>query len=333
MVVAATSVEGCYEKFRNEYIPRGQDTIFTTRWNLPKMDALGGAFTGGDAHQYSTDINAAHGKGVSLANFLRNIWDVPGLQLTFKIPLYFGMDASTGGGGSAISHVYISPSSQDGGVCQTGLPNQDYSPKHEEGQMWKGFAEPFLLPKLKEVFGAGGVVLAPNSLGPDISNDNYSGRVDDAIKTQKATPGKWVYLSVHSNAGETDPTKGGTPCNMAVDQVAKGCCYTGWKYMSVLVHESKSPFAIKLAETICKHLDALRVDVFLGGYGGGKCQVVKYTSGLLELSPSNGLSMPSLILELTFHDTIQDTMWFDAHRTDLSKAVADALVECKDGCP
>lgn len=240
---------------KNEYMLQGQDTLFTARWNLPKMEAIGGTLTGGDAHQYSSDINDAHEKGALLAYFLPRMWDNPGLQLTFKIPLYAGMKASNGGD-SAISHIYISPSSEEGAryFCRTEWGGGwQFPSNNEEGQMWGGFAQPVLLPKLQAAFGPGNVVLAPNSTGPDTSVDAYPTRVADAIQAQKSTPGNWLYLALHSS--EDDPDL--KPCNTSDFYRAKGCCHMAGKHMSALVHPTKSPFAIKLAATICKHLDKL----------------------------------------------------------------------------
>lgn len=227
----------------------------------------------------------------------------------------------------AISHIYISPSSEEDTqhFCKTGEWDQTY-PLHEEGQMW-AFAQPFLLPKLRESFGAGNVVLAPNNTGPGTSVDAYPGRVADAIQLSNSTPGDWLYLAVHSNQG--DPAV--TPCTASAEDQAKGCCYSGSKYMSVLVHPTKSPFVVIVAETICKHLNRLRTDFIPGGYSGGACLVSKRTD-IFELAADNGLAMPSVVLELGYHDTFIDVAWVDASRAKLSKAITDALLECKGGC-
>lgn len=70
----------------------------------------------------------------------------------------------------------------------------------------------------------------------------------------------------------------------------------------------------------------------MSGYRGSPC-VVSPRTDVFELAPDNGLAMPSVMLELGYHDTWDDTVFFELMRVALSEAITDALLECKDGCP
>lgn len=79
------AIIGCAKFTFTDYICRGQDTYYLERWDLPGWVARPGK--NGWPHQYASNIDAAHGKGMILGNIVRN-YGFTNYPLKFKIPVY-----------------------------------------------------------------------------------------------------------------------------------------------------------------------------------------------------------------------------------------------------
>lgn len=198
-------------------------------------------------------------------------------------------------------NVYISPSSQESNpVCTRSDVLHDYAP-NEEAQMWH-FAKYYLMPELQASAARfGRVVLATESLKDLPEPQDYVGCGQEATSLQSTTPGDWVYVSLHTDAGDDTPSH----CRVETHVMIKG------------IYDPNKPGSPKLAEVLCKSL------MKVASWQNSSCQDT--TGAHYYETRAGATTIPSVILELGFHDSVADTVWFDANRQQIATAIVSAL--------
>jgi hypothetical protein len=174
----------------------------------------------------------------------------------------------------------------------------------------------YLVPTLERSGYFKRVVLAPTrcrDLSPAPPYKDVECRVNDAHDVVADDPGDWLYIAVHSNAGA-------------------GCTNTFY-YMEVL-YPSANEVATELATLFCRHVvDGYAVNNGYKQQEKSSCLSPRPLEGKyksMEVNPSTMGSLPSILVELGFYDSIADLTWWNAHRQGVANAFL-TMLKARDG--
>lgn len=131
-------------------------------------------------------------------------------------------------------------------------------------------------------------------------------RIQEAQDLVAADPGDWLYIALHSDALERS-------------------CTDQWGSMHVL-YPSANAVATQLAKLFCEHV--VTGYAAHNGYQQGTAACLdprptadgNWTS--MEVNPARMKGIPSMLVELGFHDSTADLTWWNDNR----QGVADAFL-------